>query len=613
MIMAGDQEHISDILSMVKEDSSYLNLWSAYKKIQALDERVLKDDPDRIGLAVIGSSTLEPLTACLDVKTRIAGFNVESFVGGFNTYRQEILDKNSGLYKIDPDVIVLSIDAWSLLDKMFLATFIKISEKERRSIMKNLVNDVSSLVDELESRSSAIVLVNNFIVPVFSPFGIVDNKQDLGLREFFTNLNMALREKIQKNSRAYLVDLDEVASDFGKSRIINWNIWYRGSIPFSEQFTPVLADEYLRYILALRGKTKKCIVLDLDNTLWGGIIGEDGLEGIKLGNTSPGIEYVEFQKVLLSLYNRGVILAICSKNNYDDAIRVFREHPYQVLKEDHFAAMRINWQNKALNLEELASEINIGLDSMVFFDDNPVERAQVLQVHPEVMVVDMPKNPRLYREMLENLHVFDVLSLTKEDLARGEMYAGKRKRAELEKNATSIEDFLRTLELKVQVKEVSDFDAPRIVQLIGKTNQFNLTTRRYTDADVDAFRKSKDIAVYSMAVQDKFGDEGVVGVAIVRKKGPEWWIDSFLMSCRVIGRSAETAMLAKILADARKAKAERIIGEYIPTKKNLPAADFYERHGFGMPATSGDDVTTWILNLNEQTIDAPEWIELLEE
>ena len=188
----------------------------------------------------------------------------------------------------------------------------------------------------------------------------------------------------------------------------------------------------------------------------------------------------------------------------------------------------------------------------------------------------------------------------------------KRKRTELEQSATTIEDFLRTLDLKVRVKEVDDFDTPRVVQLIGKTNQFNLTTRRYTDADVEEFRNSKNVAVYSMAVQDKFGDEGVVGVAIVRKKDSEWWIDSFLMSCRVIGRSAETAMLAKIVADARKVHVERVIGEYIPTKKNPPAADFYERHGFGMPTTSGENITTWILDLQNQTVDVPEWIELLE-
>jgi FkbH-like protein len=603
---------IEKILQPVRENPTYLNLWSAYKKILSLDPTP-SEDGDSLSLAVIGSSTLEPLAACLDIKTRLEGFQTSTFVGGFNTYRQEVLDTKSLLYKAGPDVIVLSVDAWSVLDQQFQANFVRASEKDRLSQQKDLVNSVASIVEVLEKNTSALILVNNFVVPVFSPLGIVDNKQKTGLKEFIEGASSALSKKFMKSNRVFIVDLDSMASDFGKSRIMNWNTWYRGSVPFSEEFTPVLADEYLRYIRALRGRAKKCIVLDLDNTLWGGIIGEDGIEGIKLSNTSPGIEYVEFQRGLLSLYNRGVILAVCSKNNYDDAVKVFQEHPAQVLKEEHFAAMRINWQNKASNIAELAKEINIGLDSMVFFDDNPVERAQVSQTLPEVLVVDLPKNPRLYRETLENLKVFDVLSLTKEDLVRGEMYAGKRKRAELEQSATSIEDFLRTLDLKVKIQPVNDFDTPRVVQLIGKTNQFNLTTRRHTDADIQNFRDSKKAIVYSMAVSDKFGDEGVVGVAIVKIEDEDWWIDTLLMSCRVIGRSVETALLARIVADARTAKAKRIIGEYIPTKKNPPAADVYERHGFGMPVETDNNGTSWILNLDTDTIEVPDYIELQED
>ena len=214
---------------------------------------------------------------------------------------------------------------------------------------------------------------------------------------------------------------------------------------------------------------------------------------------------------------------------------------------------------------------------------------------------------------VENLNVFDVLSLTKEDLVRGEMYAGKRKRAQLEQSTESIEDFLRTLDLKVKIQPVSDFDTPRVVQLIGKTNQFNLTTRRYTDAEVRQFRDDKEAIVYSMAVTDKFGDEGVVGVAIVKIKDDDWWIDSLLMSCRVIGRSVETALLAKIVSDARAAKATRIIGEYIPTKKNPPAANLFQKHGFGMSAETEYKGTSWMLNLDTETIENPDWIELLEE
>ncbi|MGD9396204.1 MAG: HAD-IIIC family phosphatase [Candidatus Thorarchaeota archaeon] len=610
--MTNNNQDIEAILQPVRENPTYLNLWSAFKKIQSLDIQV-STEKDFLSIAIIGSSTLEPLAACLDIKTRLEGFQTSTYIGGFNTYRQEALDKNSPLYNGNPDVIILSVDAASVLDKLFLSKFVRASENQRIAMRADLVTGISSVTETLEKNTSAMILVNNFIVPVFSPLGIVDNKQKTGLKKFFEGANESLAGLFMKSNRVFIVDLDSISSNYGKSQVLNWNTWYRGSIPFSEDFTPILADEYLRYIRALKGKTKKCIVLDLDNTLWGGIIGEDGLEGIKLSNTSPGIEYVDFQRGLLSLYNRGVILAICSKNNYDDAIKVFQEHPYQVLKEEHFAAMRINWQNKAANIADLAKEINIGLDSMVFFDDNPVERAQVSQTHPEVLVVELPKNPRLYRQTLENLNVFDVLSLTKEDLVRGEMYAGKRKRAELEQSAESIEDFLRTLDLKVKIQPVDDFDTPRVVQLIGKTNQFNLTTRRYTDAEVRQFREDKDSIVYSMAVTDKFGDEGVVGVAIVKKKDDDWWIDSFLMSCRVIGRSAETALLARIVADARYGKAKRVIGEFIPTKKNPPAADLYENHGFGMSTESDNNGTTWILNLETDTVEVPDWIELQEE
>lgn len=608
-----EAEKLAEILDKARENPTYLNLWSAYKKIERLEIKPPEDEKEVIRLAVIGSSTLEPVAACLDVKSRLLGLHAATFVGGFNTFRQEALNPSSELYTHKPNLVVLAVDALSLLDQLFLASFPRMSEKDRKSSAKEIVKEVVNVAKTLQDKSSAIILVNNFIVPTFSPLGIVDSKQKVGLKDFFHIANTQLVDELRGEDRIHVVDLDAIASDFGKVKIINWNTWYRGSVPFSEDFNPILADEYLRYVRAMKGISKKCIVLDMDNTLWGGIIGEDGLEGIKLGNTSPGIEYLDFQRSLLSLYNRGIILAINSKNNFDDAIVVLREHPSQVLKEEHFAALKINWQTKVQNLIELANEINIGLDSMVFLDDNPVEREQVRQALPEVMVIELPENPRLYKTTLERLNVFDVLSLTKEDLARGEMYVGRRLRLELEHDTSTLEDFLRTLNLKVRINPVNDFDTPRVIQLIGKTNQFNLTTRRHTAADIQMMRDSNEYIVYSMAVQDKFGDEGVVGVAIVHKRNGEWLIDSFLMSCRVIGRSVETALLAKIVADARAAGVQAITGEYTPTKKNPPAADLYQSHGFGKPVTNEEGVTSWVLLLEEQTIEVPEWIELIEE
>ncbi len=604
---------LDKILRSIKDENSYLDLWSAYKRIQKLELEPSDDEKKTIRLAIIGSSTLEPVAACLDVKVRLMGLQPETFVGGFNMYRQEALDSDSALYQHQSDLVILAVDATSLLDAMFTARFVRMNQDEREDHLQQMVVDLVSVVEALRDNGSALVVVNNFIVPEFTPFGVVDNKEEIGLRRFFGEANKRLERTFRDDSTVFVFDLDSVSGSYGKSRVVDWKTYYRGSVMFATDFLPSLASEYARYVRALKGLTKKCIVLDLDNTLWGGVVGEDGIEGIRLGPTPPGVEFMDFQRALLSLYNRGVILAINSKNNWDDAMKPIREHPHQILREEHFAAFRINWQNKAQNMTELAEEINIGLDSMVFMDDNPHERAQVHQAFPEVLVVEMPENPQMYRETLENLKVFDVLSLTREDMKRGEMYVGKRKRAELEEKTGSVDDFLRTLDLKVQVKQVDDFGKPRVVQLIGKTNQFNLTTRRYTDAEVESFRESDEYAVFSMSVKDKFGDEGIVGVAITKMENDDCIIDSFLMSCRVIGRSVETAFLSKIVSYARERNARRVIGEVIPTKKNPPARDLYERHGFEEVGTDSERITRWALDIEKENIPVPDWIEMVEE
>ncbi len=363
------------------------------------------------------------------------------------------------------------------------------------------------------------MLVNNFMVPSFTPFGILDNKADNGFRSFFHKINEKLAEVYRKSSQVYVVDLEAAAGKHGKSRCVDPKLYYRGSFVFSESFLPVVADDYMGYIKALKNITRKCIVLDLDNVMWGGIIGEDGTEGIQLGNDSPGNAYKDFQRSLLSYHNRGVLLAVNSKNNHEDALKAIREHPHMLLREKHFAAMRINWQNKVQNMVELAKEINIGLDSMVFIDDNPREREQMKQALPQVLVVDMPASPFLYRQTLENLNDFNVLALTEEDKKRGEMYSARKRREELRETISSMDDFLKSLEMKVEIRHADEFGLPRIVRMVNKTNQFNLTTRRYTDAEVMKMKETKDeFEVYSLQVSDKFGDEGIVGVAIIRKE-----------------------------------------------------------------------------------------------
>lgn len=603
---------LKEILDLIRKEPTHLNYWNAYKRIQRLNLEELKVPSEkRIKVALLSSFTIDPLGMYIDIKSRLVGLYPEIYIGPFNQYQQEILDKGSKLYAFKPDVVILAVQAESLLGEDFCSEFVKSSGKEQ--YQTEIIDQFEKLLSVLTSRTNALILVNNFIVPSFTPLGILDNKVDMGLKSFFYGLNQRLTDLYRKSNQVYVVELEGVASKHGKSRCLNFQMYYRGSFVFSESFLPVIADEYMGYIKALKNLSRKCIVLDLDNVLWGGIIGEDGFDGIRLGKDSPGNAYADFQRLLLSYYNRGVILAINSRNNYEDAIKVIREHPYMVLREKHFAAMRINWQDKVQNMIELAKEINIGLDSMAFVDDNPREREQIKQALPQVLVVDMPASPFLYRQALENLNDFNVLALTEEDKMRGEMYYARRMRKQLEKSVVSLEDFLRSLEMKVVIKHADDFSLPRITRLVNKTNQFNLTTRRYTDVEIKKMRENRDeFDIYSLRVVDRFGDEGIVGVAIVRKEPQTWIMDSFLMSCRVIGRKVETAFLAKIVADARKKGISTIVGEYIPSQKNAPVKGFYSDHGFEKFQQEGD-LSKWRLDLTRSTVKMPEWLEFEDE
>jgi FkbH-like protein len=521
---------VEKLLNQIRKEPTHLNYWNAYKRIQKFDLEALKvPDEKKINVALLSSFTIDPLAMYIDIKSRLAKLHPEIYIAPFNQYQQEIFDENSKLYSFKPDLIILAVQADVLLNENFISEFVKLSDIEQ--YQKEIINQFQTILSILTSRTDALVLVNNFIVPSFTPLGILDNKAQIGLRRFYQELNQKLSELYKKSPQIYVVDLEGSASKHGKSRCLDPKLYYRCSFLFSETFLPVIADEYMGYIKALKNLTRKCIVLDLDNVLWGGIVGEEGTKGIKVGVDSPGNAYKDFQRVLLSYYNRGILLAINSKNNPEDAMKAIREHPHMLLREKHFAAIRINWQDKVQNMIEIAEEINIGLDSMVFVDDNPREREQMKQALPQVLVVDLPSSPFLYRQTLENMNDFNVLALTEEDKMRGEIYRARKKREELRESISSLEDFLKSLDMKVVIKRADEMSMPRIVRMINKTNQFNLTTRRYTDAEIGKMKEAEEeFNIYSLRVSDRLGDEGIVGVAIVRKEPKTWVLDSFLLS-----------------------------------------------------------------------------------
>ena len=560
----------------IKGTADYFNL---YKEIEKKIENIKTDGGKKIKIALLSSFTINGVKEVLFVKCCKIGILPEIYVADYNQYSQEILDTNSEFSKFEPDLVILFIDTRVILGEQYLLPY-AISGKQREDWVKEKSEEIKSLIDKIKEQSNSKILLHNFEVPLHSPLGIMDNKEKLGFKESIMKLNLNLSENFKEDTQVFVFDYDGFCSGIGKKNIMDYKMYYLGDIKIDLQHIPELCDEYLAYIKPLMSLTKKCIVLDLDNTLWGGIVGEEGLGGIKLGPTPEGRPFLELQKYLLSLFNRGVILAINSKNNPEDVKEVFRKHPDMVLKEEHFASMQINWNDKISNMKAIAEEINIGMNSLVFVDDDKLNREMIREEFPEVLVVELPDDPALYLKTMMEINDFNTLQITEEDRKKGRMYAEQRKRTEHQKTATDITEYLKNLKMVVTIEKASPFNIPRISQMTQKTNQFNMTTRRYLEEDIKKFSENNNFLVASIRVEDKFGDNGITGAAIVEKEEDRWRIDTFLLSCRVIGRRVEETLLAYILEGARKENVNLLIGEFIPTKKNAPAKGFYKNNSF---------------------------------
>jgi len=536
----------------------------------------------KIRIAILGGFTLNGLEETMRVKCDEKKIQCTTFVSGYNQYNQEILDEKSQLYKFSPDITFLIIDSRNALGEFFLNPY-SISAEERKRFVEDKSNEIINLAKELVKKSKSKLVISNFNIPSYSPIGINEIKEEFGLHDMIRSLNQNIKIGLRLEPEIFIYDLNSFVTKFGENNVFNYKQFFYGDIRISLHCIPYLAEELIGYVTAVLGLSKKCLVLDLDNTLWGGIIGEDGIEGIKLGDDPVGRSYVEFQHNLLALNQRGILLAINSKNNFDDAIQVINEHPNMVLKQDNFACVRINWNDKVANMKEISDELNIGLDSMVFVDDDPVNIEYVSSNLPEISSIHMPAdnchdNSR-HLKLISPL--FNVLKITDEDKARNRMYLEQRKRTELKTQVGNLDEFLKQLNISVDIKNADDFTIPRISQLTLKTNQFNLTTRRYQEEDIRKFVQGSEKIVGCAQIQDKFGDNGITGAYIINKDNEQQWtIDTFLLSCRVIGRGIEDGVLCHIIEKARKDGISQVRGEYIKTKKNQPAENFFENFGF---------------------------------
>ena len=542
-----------------------------------IDTAQLGFKPLRVG--ILRSFTLELIEPFMITACARLTLTPQFYFAPYNVIHQEVIDSNSPLHRFNPQIVILAARLHELSPKL-IWQFPSLSDQRIEQLSEEALQDMAQIISALSKHSRYQVIVHNFAGPARPAMGVIESQLPTGQRLLIRRMNEQLHRLAQDYPNVYILDFDQVRARIGYDRFDDLRGWYLGRSPICSAGLAELAKEYAAFIRPLISKTKKCLILDLDNTLWGGIIGEDGLEGIKLGGDYPGNAFAEFQQALLNLYHRGVILAVASKNNKADALEVFQKHPEMILRQEHFASMHINWQDKVQSIRTIAAELNIGTDSMVFMDDSDFECELVRQELPEVLTLKLPGEPAKLRGKLESLDCFDLLGYTAEDRARGRQYRQQVQRSKARAESASLEDFYRSLQIKLLIGPPQPGQLNRIVQMTQKTNQFNLTTRRYQATDIKAMLDSPDTFVYALRYADRFGDAGLVGLAIVRTRAKDWLIDSLLLSCRVIGRTVEQALLVYLARQARQAGVQRLIGEYIPTAKNVLVKDFYSSRGF---------------------------------
>jgi FkbH-like protein len=554
------------------------NLSYFIAKARSIDGRSFQK---KIKVAILSSFTINGLEEALRVKCAESDITCATYLCGYGQYNQDILDQSSKLYEFSPDITFMIIDTRSVLSTLFYTPY-TIPANDRRTYIDKRVADFVNLVKTFKNRTGSKLVLTNCNIPTYSPYGICEVRTEYGLKEMVYDFNARLSDAFRSDPQVFLFDFNSFVAKYGEINVLDYRQFLVGDIKVSLSYIPHLAEELMGYVKANLGVNRKCIVLDLDNTLWGGIIGEDGFDRIDLSLKPPGMAFMEFQRVLLALYQRGVILAINSRNNEDEALRAIRDHPFMVLREEHFATMKINWSDKISNMKEIAQELNIGLDSIVYFDDDPINRELMSKAIPQIKTIDLPDDPSLYASTLMQINDFNTLVMTNEDRNRGEMYREEHKRTELKRSSSNLEDFLKQLEIRVTMKKANNFTIPRIAQLTLKTNQFNLTTRRYQEEDVETLAQDHTKLIGCAQTKDKFGDNGITGVYIVNKNhvDKEWFIDTFLLSCRVMGRGIEDAMMGYILSKAKEEGVIKVKAEFIPTKKNKPCEQLLPNFGF---------------------------------
>jgi len=555
-------------------------------------------DSRSMRISIASDTSLDNLAEPLALRLLDRGLFGIQYHAPFAQLAMEVRNPDSGFFQIKPEVAILAPLA---------GIWRKISEANANGVAQ-ATDEAWAHVMALRKNFGGLILLQNVFLTEHRPTGILDSRGDLGRADFGRAVNLRLSQLCRDTGEAFILDAQWLSGQCGA-------IWpslhkqeFMGSRPLANELASHLASEIAAFCAARKGFARKCLALDFDNTLWGGIVGEEGAAGVQLAGGFPGNLYTELQKEIRSLKDRGVVLAGLSKNNEADAWEVFSRRPEMILQRTDFSAHRINWQDKAANLRELAAELNLGLDSFVLLDDSPVERALVSEVLPEVEVCPCGDPLEMLR-WLASCRQFDTLAITREDALRAKSYAATEARSQLAVQAGNLEEYLLNLGTQVVVGCDALEQVARVAQLTQKTNQFNLTTRRYTEPEIQKMVQAPDWRVFWCSCRDRFADEGVIGAALVKIDSGEYYLDTFLMSCRVLGRGVEKAFLGSVCQYAHANGVKTIRGEFIPSAKNAQTEKFYEACGFiaGNSTAAG---LSWHLSLPAPENLVPKWIAL---
>jgi FkbH-like protein len=582
-----------DLRSILRYSLDNNQLNTLAKKIKLLQEEKpsLKSLTD-LKLGIVSNTNSQLLTPAILATAPRYGLSLYVIETEYNQVAQSALSDTLLFEKGHVDAILVSITYHGLPISPAPGELDKAEE-----IVQNCIQYLQLICSNLQKKTNAKILLQNIVPPIESYFGSFERGLYGTLQWIIHQINFEI-EKFASDSIS-IVDMAGASANIG---LENWHdptLWNIGKIPFAQTYAPFYADYICRILGSIRGKSRRCLILDLDNTLWGGVIGDDGVEGILLGNGDPtGEAFINLQKNILDLKNRGVVLAVSSKNTDEIARKPFKEHPDMLIKENDIAIFQANWTDKATNIRKIAENLSLGLESMVLLDDNPAERMQVRNELPTVAVPELPENPALFSRMLFAAGYFEAVTFSKEDKERASFYLENSQRTALKEQSSDMDSYLKSLNMEIFFSSFDKKNRPRITQLINKSNQFNLTTKRLNESEIGEIENSPSYFTLQIRLKDIFGDNGMISAVICKKNIDGWEIELWLMSCRVLNRGVEESVLEEIIRVAKLEGALYLKGIFIPSDRNAIVKNHYEKLGFEKLGKK-EDKEIWGLNLKK--------------